>query len=158
MKSTCRDTRTTDSIIKSGQKDTEASITCITSSTYQINWNERYLGSAYTGPDPFELKPVRNWLDGPCWNLVDPVRIGSALTKWVHLWRWSHMEPYHSSFKSVPCKGYLSLNDFWHSDASLAWRSKTPTSLYSLKKVRNSRDGSYSFDICSLHAAHHRNR
>ena len=52
------------------------------------------------------------------------------------------------------CKGYFSLNDFWHSDASLAWRSKTPTSFYPLKKARNSRDGNYSFEFCPLHAAH----
>ena len=55
-------------------------------------------------------------------------------------------------------KGHFSLNDFWHSDASLAWRSKTPTSFYPLKKARNSRDGNYSFEFCPLHAATHRNR
>ena len=32
-------------------------------------------------------------------------------------------------------KVYFSLNDFWHSDASLAWRSKTPTSFYPLMKA-----------------------
>ena len=51
-------------------------------------------------------------------------------------------------------KGYISLNDFRHSDASLAWRSKTPTSFYPLKKARNSRDGNYSFEFRPLHAAH----
>ena len=51
-------------------------------------------------------------------------------------------------------KGYFSLNDFWHSDASLAWRSKTPTSFYPLKKACNSRDGSYSFEVFPLHTSH----
>ena len=51
-------------------------------------------------------------------------------------------------------KGYFSLNDFWYSDASLAWRSKTPTSLYPLKKACNSRDASYSFEVCPLHTSH----
>ena len=42
-------------------------------------------------------------------------------------------------------EGYFSLNDFWHSNASPAWRSKTPTTFYPLKKARNFRDGDYSF-------------
>ena len=44
--------------------------------------------------------------------------------------------------------------DVWHSDASLAWRSKTPTMFYPLQKGRNSQDGNYSFEFCPLHAAH----
>ena len=32
-------------------------------------------------------------------------------------------------------KCYFSLNDFWHSDASRVWRSKTPTMLYLSKKT-----------------------
>ena len=55
-------------------------------------------------------------------------------------------------------KGYFSLNDFWHSDASRAWKSKTPTTFYLLKKARNSRDGNYSFEFCPLQLPTHRNR
>ena len=51
-------------------------------------------------------------------------------------------------------KGYFSLTDFWHSDASLTWRSKTPTSFYPLKKARNSDNGNYCFEFFPLHAAH----
>ena len=54
----------------------------------------------------------------------------------------------------VSSEGCISINDFWHSYASLAWRSKTPTSFYPLKKGRNSRDGNYSFEFCPLHAVH----
>ena len=31
---------------------------------------------------------------------------------------------------------------------------KTPTSFYPLRKASNSRDGNYSFEFFSLHAAH----
>ena len=51
-------------------------------------------------------------------------------------------------------QGYFSLNDFWHSDASRAWRSKTPTMFYTLKKARNSRDSNYSFEVYLMHAVH----
>ena len=65
------------------------------------------IGSVYTGPDPFEtgMKLVRISLVFTR-NLVDPVRIGSAIsgTKWVHLWRWSYVEPYCFSLEPVPCK------------------------------------------------------
>ena len=52
------------------------------------------------------------------------------------------------------CKGYFSLNDFGHSDASGARRSKIPTTFYPLKTARNSRDGNYSFEFCPFHAAY----
>ena len=50
--------------------------------------------------------------------------------------------------------GYFSLNDFWHSDASRAWRSKTPTTFYPLKTARSSRDGNYSFEFFPFHPTH----
>ena len=40
-----------------------------------------------------------------------------------------------SAMTGNPPEGYFSFNDFWHSDASLAWRSKAPTSFYPLKKA-----------------------
>ena len=52
MKSTCWDTRATDSIIKSGQKDTEASITD----------NHKFLAKSHSGTlriiDPIRLMSV----------------------------------------------------------------------------------------------------
>ena len=48
----------------------------------------------------------------------------------------------------------MHFDDFWQTDASGAWRSKTPTTFYPLKRVRNSRDGNYSLEFCPLHAAH----
>ena len=39
------------------------------------------------------------------------------------------------SLRTHNAKGDFSLNDFWHSDASRAWRSKAPTTFYPLKKT-----------------------
>ena len=68
----------------------------------RTNW---YLGSVYTGPDPFRSGTKLVRLSG---------------TRWVHLWRWSYVEPYRSSLEPVLCKQGGSVPEWIRSRVNVA--------------------------------------
>ena len=72
----------------------------------------------------------------------------------IQLWHYSRFESNQFDLFQVKATSHSTTLDIPMRPLREDQRSKTPTSFYPLKKARSSRDGNYSFDFCSLYAAH----